>query len=432
VRALYALQVLVYAAPAARAATSAGEFMSHCIESCSVLKRGPTAAWASLFFVGLLACGDSGSDESSAPSVTGDAGTQQDGAASEADADSDSGASSADLDELLELGIADYLGAAEPTSMETISGVQGVTDGSIVYDFDPADGPVCLRGAPYSVSVLDQKSENLMIYLQGGGACVSLLCRSTTEVMQRGVPSLGILNTQDPENPVAGWNIVYVPYCDGSVFGGDGDFTNPSDMLGARHHYGQRNFSAALDRALEHFPGAKKVVLAGSSAGGWGTIYHRGLVRAKYPNAELTVINDAGIGFAVNQASVADEWKATRHRPPSCAECQSHPHMTHFVKYMLEHDPETWVGDFSSYGDSVIRFFTFSPDAASFKQVLMQETDLLAQAHPDRYKRFFIDGESHTTLLTAFHSNVVDGVTVAQWVGKMIDRDPGWTELLQQ
>lgn len=408
--------------------------MPHCFESNLDPSLRPTSSWTALVLVWLLGCGDSdGSDRDISASQSGDGGAQED-AGAQGDAGTDAaepGAPATDLTELLGLGIADYLGAAEPTAMETLQGVEGVADGSIVYDFAPEDGPICLRGAAYSVSVLDQKSENLMIYLQGGGACVSLLCRSTTDVMLRGVPTRGILDTQDAENPVADWNVVYVPYCDGSVFGGDGDFTNPSDTMGKRYHHGQRNFSAALDLALKHFPTPKKILLAGSSAGGWGTIYHRGLVRSQYPDAELTVINDAGIGFAVNQPTVADEWTATRHRPPSCAECQNHPHLTYFVKYMLEHDPGTWVGDFSSYGDSVIRLFTFSPDAAAFKDTLMQETNILATAFPDRYKRFFVAGESHTTLLTAFHTNVTDGVTFAQWLGKMINRDPSWAELMQ-
>jgi hypothetical protein len=400
--------------------------MSRRIESCFALNIGSTSRSAALLVMSLLACSSSGDSEKNVdPSETADGGEPT------ADAGADSAVPAADLTELLDLGITEYLGAAEPIAMETIQGVPDVADGSIVYDFDPADGPLCLRGASYSVSVLDQSSENLMIYLQGGGACVSVICASTTDVTLRGVPVRGILDTNDPENPVAGWNVLYVPYCDGSVFGGDGDFTNPTDAMGTRYHHGQRNFAAALDLALKHFPDPKKILLAGSSAGGWGTIYHRGLVRSQYPNALLTVINDAGIGFAVNNATVADEWSATRHRPPSCELCQTHTHMTYFVKYMLEHDPATWVGDFSSYGDSVIRRFTFTSDAAAFKDVLLQETDMLAQAFPDRYKRFFIAGESHTTLLTAFHTNVTDGVTFAQWVGKMIDRDPSWAELMQ-
>jgi Pectinacetylesterase len=382
--------------------------------------------WILPVLLGLYACGDS--------DASGDRSASPEPSAVEADAGSVDAATPtvpvADLQELLDLGITKYLGAAKPSGMETISGVEGVADGSLVYDFDPADGPVCLRGARYQVSVLDQKSENLMIYLQGGGACVSAICQASTEPTPRGVPTRGILDSKDTQNPVAGWNVLYVPYCDGSVFGGDADFTNPSDAMGKRYHHGQRNFAAALDVALTHFPNPKKVLLAGSSAGGWGTVYHRGLVRSQYPMAELTVVNDAGIGFAVNQPAVADEWGATRHRPPSCVECQTHPHMSYFVRYMLAHDPGTWVGDFSSYGDSVIRRFTFSPDAAAFKEQLLQETSISAQAFPDRYKRFFIQGESHTALQSAFHTAEINGVTVAQWVGKMINRDPSWSDLL--
>lgn len=381
----------------------------------------------------LLACSDSdGKDTSGSPEPsTGETDAGSSGGGGESDAEVASNVPAADLNELRDLGVARFLGTAKPTKMETVSGVMGVTDGSLVYDFDPADGPKCLRGAPYQVSVLDQQSDNLMIYLQGGGACVSVICQATTEATPRGVPARGVMDTKDVENPVAGWNIVYVPYCDGSVFGGDKDFTNPSDTMGTRYHHGQRNFSAALDLALKHFPNPRKVLLAGSSAGGWGTVYHRGLVRSQYPNAELTVFNDAGIGFAVNNPAVADEWGATNHRPPSCMECQSHPHMTYFVRYMLEHDPGTWVGDFSSYGDSVIRRFTFSPDAATFKEQLLTETAISATAYPDRYKRFFIQGESHTALLSQFHTAQVNGVTVAQWLGKMINRDPSWSDLLE-
>lgn len=384
--------------------------------------------WSSLLLSALLACGDSDSDKSRPASD--DASTSSADGGSDDAGDAETPVPPADLNELLDLGITKYLGAAKPSKMETVQGVANVADGSLVYEFDPADGPMCLRGAKYNVSVLDQGSENLMIYLQGGGACVSAICQATVEATPRGVPTRGILNSADPDNPVAGWNIVYVPYCDGSVFGGDKDFTNPSDAMGTRYHHGQRNFAAALDLALKHFPKPRKVLLAGSSAGGWGTVFHRGLVRSQYPDAELTILNDAGLGLAVNNPAVADEWGATRHRPPSCAECQTHVHMSYFVRYMLAHDPATVVGDFSSYGDAVIRRFTFTSDPAAFKQILLQETSISAQAFPDRYKRFFIGGESHTALQSAFHTAEIGGVTLAQWVGKMISRDPGWVELM--
>jgi hypothetical protein len=389
---------------------------------------------ADRFGFGLLVCAALAACGDSADAKPKSSGHPSDKKGADAGAQSDAATKPvprADLKELLDLGIDEFLGTAKPTGSETIHGVSGVTDGSVVYDFDPADGPVCLRGAHYNVSLLDQGSDNLVIYLQGGGACVSILCQSTTEATPRGVPNLGVLDINDSDNPIAKWNIVYVPYCDGSVFGGNNDFDNPSDTMGIRHHHGQRNFSAALDLALQHFPHPKKLLLAGSSAGGWGTVFHRALVRSQYPDAEISVMDDAGIGFSVNSDYVAGEWGSKRYRPPSCDACTTDQNLSPFVKYLLEHDPGTVVGDFSSWEDAVIMRFTFNSDPASFRMLLQTETDIPAQAFPDRYKRFFVNGSAHTSLLSGFHTTQVGGVTVAHWLQMMINRDPGWVDQLE-
>jgi hypothetical protein len=378
----------------------------------------------------LMACDDSEAGNEQA-NTTADAGS--DATSDMVDAAGPKPVPKADLDEMVQLGIREFLGAAKPVKMETVSGVSGVVDGSIVYDFNPEDGPVCMRGAPFQMSVLDQGSKNLVIFMQGGGACVSVLCSATTEATPRGVPQLGMLDPSDPDNPVADWNIVYVPYCDGSVFGGNNDFGQPTDSTGMRLHHGQRNFAAALDRAIEHFPHPEKILLAGSSAGGWGTVYHRALVRTQYPDAELTVMNDSGLGFSVNTELVAGEWgSGPRYRPASCADCQvPHQHMGPFVKYDLEHDPGIVVGDFSSWEDSVIQRFTLTSDPAAFRKLLADETNISAQAFPERYKRFFINGSQHTSLQRGFHTTQLNGVTIAQWLGMMIARDPAWAEMLE-
>jgi hypothetical protein len=404
---------------------------------------GLRAGFGWLVVCALVACG--GGDDTSTSHTPAhkkdagsgshaDAGAMAD-AAAESDAQVDGGEPAvepADLKELLDLGIADYVGKAKPTKSETIMGMSGVVDGSEVFDFDPKDGPVCFQGATYNVSVLDQGSDNLFIYLQGGGACLSIICQATTMATPRGVPKLGVLDTSDKDNPVAGWNIVYVPYCDGSVFGGDNDWTDPSNSKTVRKFHGVRNFSAALDVAVEHFPHPKKVLLAGSSAGGWGTIFQRALVRSQYPEAELSVFDDAGIGFSVNQSFVSVQWgSAKRSQPPSCAECKTDSNLSPYVKYLLEHDPSTVVSDFSAWEDSVIMMFTFISDPMKFRMQLQTETDIPAKAYPDRYKRFFVNGSMHTTLLSAYHSTQVNGVTAAQWLGYMVNRDPKWVEELQ-
>jgi hypothetical protein len=396
---------------------------------------------------GLTACGDDDDSGSSKPHGMKDAGggSHHEDAGDSTDAATDAASGdaammivdagpppAADLDELIGLGIADYLGKAKPTKHETITGQAGVAEGSVVYDFDEKDGPVCFRGAPYNASILDQGSDNLMIYMQGGGACLSLICQATTEATPRGVPKLGVLDTTDDDNPVGSWNILYVPYCDGSVFGGDLDYVNPDDDTDVRKHHGVKNFSAALDLAIEHFPHPKKVLLTGSSAGGWGTIYHRALVRHVYPDAQISVFDDAGIGFSVNSDYVSSEWgSAKRSRPPSCKECQTDANLSQYVKYLLEHDPGTVVGDFSAWEDSVIMQFTFTSNPQTFRMHLQDATDIPAKAYPDRYKRFFINGSMHTTLLNAFHTTKVGDVNVSDWLGMMIDRDPKWKDEIE-
>ncbi len=387
---------------------------------------------AALLAALLLGCGDDG--DGAGDGVDRDGGAAADAGGAPAGEDAGAGdemavpAGELDLSELLELGIEEYLGAAEPIGSEMISGGGGVADGSIVYDFDPADGPVCLRGDPFHMSVLDQGSENLVIFLQGGGACLSFLCAASTTAEPRGVPQLGVLDTGDERNPVRDWNFVYVPYCDGSVFGGDNRIEDEDEP---RIHHGQRNFSAALDRALEHFPDAKRVMLAGSSAGGWGTIFHHALVRSQYPDAELTVMNDAGVGLAVNRSFIVSEWGSDRYVPPSCEECDSSFHLTPLQRYLLEHDPEARVGVFSSWEDSTIRSFTFSSSGETFRTLLRDQTDIPAMAFPERYKRFFIDGAQHTALQSAFHTTQIDGVPLSEWLGLMIERDEAWVELME-
>ena len=38
-----------------------------------------------------------------------------------------------------------------------------------------------------------------------------------------GVPEVDVLNPRLGVNPVKGWNVVYLPYCDGSFYGGDAE-----------------------------------------------------------------------------------------------------------------------------------------------------------------------------------------------------------------
>ena len=357
-----------------------------------------------------------------APSEAG-AGAGAAGAAGEAEpAAGTSGG--VDVAALKATGIDKYVGAAKPARMEP--GANGET----TYSFDVAAGPRCLRGDPYSMSTRDQKSENLVIYLQGGGSCSSAVCSATTTASPR-IPSSGLTGTTDMQNPVASWNLVYVPYCDGSLHLGDKDHESESPP---RYHHGLKNLSAALDVSVANFPKPKQILLAGSSAGGLATIYGSILVRLLYPDATLFVFNDSGVGVStpdgVRAKLTRDEWGTLQLIPPSCADCPMSPHSTPVIGWNLGHDPGLRVGIFSAYEDTVIADTFLMIGGPAFKQALLDETGKVVKAYPERAKRFYIDGTKHTTAGN-LQATMVGGVTIAQWLTYMIAGDPKWVDTLQ-
>ncbi|MCA9615434.1 MAG: hypothetical protein KC586_21915, partial [Myxococcales bacterium] len=295
-----------------------------------------------------------------------------------------------------DLGLTEHLGRAEP--VETTE-----RNGATTYTFDPADGPVCMRGAPFRTSLRDEPSEDLLIFLQGGGACWSEFCLAVTTA-PAGIPDVNVLDKTLPENPFADFDVVYVPYCDGSLFAGSNDLDDDGDGVPERLHHGLENVSAALTMAHRHFPTPRRVVLAGSSGGGFGTILASFLVRYVYPDVPLLVINDAGIGVARgNDPSfvdgLLDEFNARRFVPVDCPECVGNGHITGFVRYFLDRDPNVRVAAISAWDDFVMGDLFLKLEPAEFRDALRTQSEALHDAYPDRYRRFFFAGRAHTALL---------------------------------
>jgi len=355
---------------------------------------------------------------------SGAAGTPGSGASGTAGTAGTSNANSADLETLKTTGIDKYVGAAKPASMQP--GADGVT----TYTFDVADGPRCLRGDAYSMATRNQDSDNLVIYLQGGGSCSSAVCSANTTAAAQ-LPASGITSPTAMQNPVASWNLVYVPYCDGSLHLGDKDHESESPP---RYHRGLRNLSAALDVGVASFPKPKQILLAGSSAGGLGTIYASVLVRLLYPEATLFVFNDSGVGVStpdgVRAKLTRDEWGTEQLIPASCPDCKASPHSTPIIGWNLEHDPGLRVGIFSAYEDTVIADTFLMIGGPAFKQALIDETGKVVMAYPERAKRFYIEGTKHTTAGN-LEATMVSGVNIGQWLEFMLTGDPKWTDTLQ-
>ncbi|MDP6945740.1 MAG: pectin acetylesterase-family hydrolase, partial [Myxococcota bacterium] len=272
-----------------------------------------------------------------------------------------------------------------------------------VYAFGPDDGPLCMRGDTFRFSIRDTGSDNLLIFLQGGGACWSEFCLAVTAA-PAGIPLVESLNPDNPSNPMADWSVLYLPYCDGSFFAGDVDVDEDGDGEGDRLHRGLQNLSGALRTIRDHFPSPARVLLTGSSAGGYGTIPASILVRATYPAVTLQIFNDSGVGLGLPGdptfvETILEEQGIEPLVPETCLDCWKDGHITGLLHWMLERDPLMEIAVFSSLHDSVIAGVFLDIDEALFAEALLAETGELHARFPDRYRRFLVQGIEHTALL---------------------------------
>lgn len=353
-----------------------------------------------------------------------------------------------EFQELADQGLTRYLGAAQPERSVALG------SGDTVYEFAPADGPICLHGGPFRTAVRRSDSDDLVIYLQGGGVCSSAVCIvtfvDTDSIFRTGVPAAGILSATLEANPVRDWNVVYAPYCDGSLMAGDVDRDVDGDGQ-IEHQHGLRNLSATIDLAQAEFPQPRRILLTGVSAGGFATFTALPLVRKQYPDAEILVVNDAGVGIGVpgdtdGVARLTAEFNASAIIPASCVGCFDRGHLLPLLGWQLEHDANVRAGIISSFGDIVITSTFLGISAEAFETALRTESAAIAARFPDRFKRFLFPGIKHTTLavdassdlreaidigidldvaflemiLGRFDVTAIGGVTVADWVTGMV------------
>ena len=356
------------------------------------------------------------------------------------------------FDELIDAGVDKYLGAFTPVASTDVG------DGWTKHTFDPdfsltgPNGPVCIAGTAFSAFTRAGDPKKLLIFEQGGGACWQDFynCNILSEAQEPPAPPFGIYDfaAKKKDNPFRNYSIVYMPYCDGSVFSGDNDVVDPSfpfGVLGVRFHRGLRNQSAAMDLAAATFPDAQKIVVAGSSAGGVGAAgFAPFLVRFVYGNnVGLSVFNDAG-PVAVNldpgnllaQADIAAraaDWDFGKFFPASCTDCDDMGQSTAIIDWRLDNDTSIREAYYETDADATNRFFLNIPDPADFRDLIVTEHGLLNAAHPDRYKRFIVAGDtSHTALQSPrFVFQDANGVFLNDWTSDFLKNKAGWVDIVE-
>ena len=288
----------------------------------------------------------------------------------------------------------------------------------------------CVYGDEFFISIKSSttKSQNLMISLQGGGACWPDLIRCKPAVTDEDV-RVSNFATELAERLKSDWNQVVIPYCDGSVYLGDNknDYNNDGDI--DHVHKGLNNSVAALNLVKDKFPEVNRLFITGCSAGGYGTIIQSGILKYLYPDASIYILNESGPGLLKPDPEfwevIDSSWNLSQLMPENCKDCEGQ--LIYWYKEILK-DPKVKIGLYSSYEDQVIgqSFLNLAPE--DFKELLLKTSGDLASRYPDQFKRYFVNGKTHCI---AERNIEVNGVNYWDWVESLINDGDNWKDILE-
>jgi hypothetical protein len=232
-------------------------------------------------------------------------------------------------------------------------------------------------------------SDELMVYFEGGGACwnaatcgigTSANIRTgytSSEFDKDGARDWAIFSRTEPKNPFRNMNHVIVPYCTADVHAG----TKTTDYgLFRIVHNGASNVDEMLLRLKATYPNLRRLVVVGTSAGGFGAQLNYPRFAATFPSTKIDLVAD-GAQMLTPKGSLRQEWSESwgLRTPNDCTGClEKYPN---YVTYLLRKYPNANFALFASMRDIVLTpFFNFGIDVQSFRdetaELLVNRYDL--------------------------------------------------------
>ena len=373
------------------------------------------------------------------------------------------------------------------------------TDGAVGSDLSPITAPLpagkpygagwtwvdvpgskCRDGSGAGYYYRRGKEPNLLIFMNGGGACSDpFFCGLNPVNVNQNLPTQSLIDAtgnlligpdpvrqmpeeegvfkRDPKNPVGNWNMIYMPYCTGDVFAGakpDGEIPG---VEGKQQFVGYKNVGLFLDSFGPSFGTAKKVMLSGSSAGGFATLFNYDRVQTFFDKygAKVYGITDSGIPFLDKYLPVClqkrwrDSWNLNENMPKDCTGCTDADGggLADGVGAFLFHQKykgKKVGGMISSVEDGVIRAFfgaggdncTADPGlntiASAFgfggypqEQYRAGLKETLDFVGKENVSSFFIDDPlhnwEHMHLWRERFYQTLNGTTIADWLRNVLD-----------
>ncbi len=252
-------------------------------------------------------------------------------------------------------------------------------------------------------------SRRLVVLFQGGGLCL------TPETCAKNRPSYGAddfgrtmdrmadrpaLSGRDGA-PFARWNAVFVPYCTGDLHAGTRDGTVPG-VDGTQRFAGAANLDAVLGLLAPGADRAETVLLAGSSAGGYGAALAYGRAAQALAPAPVHLADDAGPMLPTSALSPALQHPGRAFGLVAHAEDRAIRNLASAV-----------APGCARYGDPACRL-----PAEAYRDGLAALADTFA-ALPNA-GLFVLPGDGHSTLLTVGMDDLSSGgVRLTDWLAEL-------------
>jgi hypothetical protein len=236
---------------------------------------------------------------------------------------------------------------------------------------------------------------------------------------------------RDAGNPFRDYNYVLLPYCTGDLHTGSRLATDRGALL---RFMGYANVGTFLRRIVPTFASARKVILAGSSAGGYGVLFNYERVRnafAARAQAQFYLIDDSGPTFRPPYSSTQDDralgdvWGTNANRPPGCARCSEG--LFNLWGYYAE-SPSFRGSLLSSLRDNTICKHVLGangqPDCAAMPAALSDfAQNVAAPAGPGAVRTYYVDSAQHVWLGSR---PTVSGVSLMSFLAAQVADDPSW------
>jgi Pectinacetylesterase len=296
----------------------------------------------------------------------------------------------------------------------------------------------CSDGSPYHFWIRRADPERVVFFLEGGGACFSAAtCGPTSPTFTRnlagsadaaagGPADAGIFDLSDERNPFADWSFVFVPYCTGDLHLGDATH-DYGDGVVVRHN-GAVNASTALAATAEAFPGAREVVVAGSSAGSAGAPMYAGITHDLLPDATVTLLADGSGAYPDDEGIttvIGSLWGAFEDLPDWPEQTGPPPGDWTLPRLLVQagrHVPDLRVATLNhAYDDAQARFSALIGNQGDLLSMIESNNELV-EAEGVAVRSWVGPGTEHTVLgRDAFYDDAVDGTALHEWVTDVVD-----------